>query len=87
MKTLECKRVDLWDGGDRHNFGFYVSREVSNEDIVKAYPHCNVSPQVLTVFDSLAEVEANSVRELRKSAWYKLSPQERVVLNMMEEPT
>lgn len=86
MQTIECKRVDLWDGGERQNFGFYIDKDVPDDEIKRAHQHCHIAPVVITVFASLQEVKENSVRELRKSAWRKLSPQERVALNMIEEP-
>jgi hypothetical protein len=86
MKTIECKRVDLWDGGERHNFGYRVNIGVPDGLIELRDPHCNITKEVITVFDSLAEVDDNSVAKLRKSAWNKLTPQERQALNM-KEPT
>ncbi|MCY1208392.1 hypothetical protein D9M72_200170 [compost metagenome] len=84
MKTLEAHKVDLWDGGERHNFGFYLSKDVTVEEIKANDPHCYVSSVTLTVFDSLQEVADNTVEKLRYSAWLKLSPQERQALGLTE---
>lgn len=86
MKTIVANRVDLWDGGERQVFGFYLAPEVAKADIQKAHPHCHISPVVLTVFDSLDEVKENDRLALRKRAWLKLSPQEREAFGMLEEP-
>lgn len=86
MKTIECKRVDLWDGGERHNFGFRVDLGVPDESIKNANPHCMVTHELITIFESLDEVKQNVRRKLIRSAWLKLSPQERQALNMLEEP-
>jgi len=84
MQTIECKRVDLWDGGDRHNFGFRIAVDVPDELIKRKVPHCMITKEVITVFNSMEEVAENSVQNLRKSAWAKLSPQERKALNLQE---
>lgn len=84
MITIECKAVDQWDGGDRHNFAFYISKDVPNTELKTWDKHCNVRPVTITVFDSLQEVADNSVAKLRKSAWAKLSPQERQALGLQE---
>ena len=84
MNSFEVKRVDLWGGGDRHNFGFYIITTVPNDQIEKAHPHCSIVKQVLTVFDDLKEVEESSYKNLRKSALAKLNPMERQVLGLKE---
>jgi hypothetical protein len=86
MQVIECKRVDLWDGGERQNFGFYISSEVDNDVITKVHPNCAISSVVLTVFKDLEEIKENSSLLLRKSAWSKLSIKEREALGMIEEP-
>ena len=80
MKIIECKRVDLWDGGDRHHFGFYIDEEVPDTAIKTAYPHCTVRNERLAVFDTLDEVKENDVKKLRESALAKLTPLERKAL-------
>lgn len=86
MKQFEVKEVRVWDGGDRHNFGFYVDPSVPNAAIEKFTPHCSISHKVLTIFDTLEERAKASNLELRKSAWRKLSLSEREALGMVEEP-
>ena len=84
MNSFEVKRVDLWDGGDRHNFGFYISATVHNDQIKKTHQYCLITKQLLTVFDDLAEVEENSYKNLRKTAIAKLTLMERQVLGLEE---
>jgi hypothetical protein len=82
MKQIECKRVELWDGGDRHNFGFYIASTVPDDLIGKKHNGCLIRPEVLTVFDDLEEVAANDAKNLRLSAWNKLTPLERKALGL-----
>lgn len=86
MKEIECQEVHLWDGGDRHNFGFFISKAVPKAEIEKRYPHSHVSTTLIKVFDSLQEVSDNDQRKLRQSAWAKLTPAERQALGMLEKP-
>lgn len=86
MKHLIVKQVDLRDGGDRQEFGFFIDASVSNEAIKGAHPHCYVHTKSIKVYDTLAEVKEYSTKELRKSAWAKLSTLEREALGMLEEP-
>lgn len=86
MQQIECKEVSLWDGGDRHNFGFYISKNVPNADIEKTNPHCSIRTVLLKVFDTLAEQQSFKTMALRKQAWAKLTPAEREALGMLEEP-
>lgn len=87
MKTLEVIRVEDWDGGERHNFVCYVDADVAEQGLKKRWPHGLFTRQVITVFDSIEEVDQNTNLKLRQSAWDKLSPQERQALNMLERPT
>ena len=82
MQVIEVKRIDAWDGGDRHNFKAYVANTVPDNEIEKKYRSCHVTQEVLTVFDTLEEIEANSVANLRKSAWEKLTPMERKAIGL-----
>ncbi|MPQ56260.1 hypothetical protein [Duganella sp. FT27W] len=84
MKVIQCKVVEEWDGGDRHNFAFRISLDVSDEEIKSRDRHCLIRPETLIVFDSLEEKDANSRANLRRSAWAKLSPQERLALGLSE---
>lgn len=84
MNSFEVKRVDLWDGGDRHNFGFYINAQVSDTHISEVHQHCMISKQTLTIFDDLHEVEENSYKNIRKRAIAKLTPMEREVLGLKE---
>ncbi len=84
MLSMEVKRVNLWDGGDRHNFGFFISADVPDKEIELANPHCFIQKQVLTVFESLREVTENDQKNIRWRAWEKLPPMEREALGMKE---
>ena len=86
MKTINCKRVDLWDGGERHTFGFYISQDVDNKEIEKSHLHCVISNCLLTIFDSLDEKQQNTRQAYIKSAWAKLTDKEREALNILVEP-
>lgn len=82
MQVIEVKRIDAWDGGDRHDFKAYVVNTIPDTEIQKKYRNCHIVPEVLTVFDTLEEIEANSVANLRKSAWEKLTPLERKAIGL-----
>lgn len=77
MREIECKDVGLWDGGDRTPHAFYISKDVSDEELKKKYPHCDVYPALIVIYDSIEEREENTVQALRKSAAAKLTPLER----------
>lgn len=81
MKSIDCWAVDIWDGGDRQVFGFYLARkEDADEWKLTKGKHDHIRPVTLTVFDSLEELEQNSHAKLKKAALAKLTPQERVAL-------
>lgn len=84
MKVIECKQVDRWDGGDRHNFDFYISPAYSDEQIKAKYPDCVVSKKTFVVFESFQEVEDNRAHVLRKQVWAKLTPLERKAIGMSD---
>lgn len=87
MQVLDVKEVGKWDGGDRHNFAFYVKKEVSDEAIKEAHGvHCSITPRTIVIFDDLQEVADNSRAKLRRRAWEKLSPQERLAIGFEEPP-
>lgn len=86
MKEIEVKRVDLWDGGDRHSFGFYIDTKVSRHDITKAHPYCLIADTVLVVYSDLQEYEANKQLALKRRAYDKLSPLERQALGIEARP-
>lgn len=86
MREFEVKRVDLWDGGERHNFGFYIDATVPDNAIEKANRYCLIHHQVLVIFDTLDERKENSNRDLKRRAWAKLTPLEREALGILKEP-
>ena len=84
MKVLECIQVDQWDGGDRHNFDFYVTTLVAESEIKQRYPHCSMVRKTFVVFDSLKEVEENRAHVLCKQVWAKLTLLERKAIGMQD---
>jgi hypothetical protein len=87
MKTFEVIRVEDWDGGDRHNFVAYVAASVPDEELKRRWPHGLFTKSVITIFDSVAEVEDNTKLKLRQRVWDKLTAAEREVMGMLERPT
>lgn len=87
MKTFQVTEVNDWGGGDRTKFVCFVSENVSEEALKKRWPHGAFYPKVLTIFDSLEEVAANTKLKLRQSAWDKLSAAEREALGILKRPT
>lgn len=87
MKIIECWAVYEWDGGDRHNFAYRLSKDKFTEEQMNEFvgPHGRVRAEIIVVFDSFEERKAYSQQELRRSAWAKLTPLERQALNL-EEP-
>ena len=86
MKTLEVVRVEDWNSGDRSNFVCYMAASVPNDQLKKRWPNGSFAKTVITVFDSIEEVDQNTNLKLRQSAWSKLSAQERQAMNMLERP-
>lgn len=82
MKTFEVKRVSIWDGAERHNFGFYVDAGVPDGEIQNHSRNSSIDRIILTVFDSIEEVKANDHKSLMKRAWGKLTAQERAAVGL-----
>lgn len=82
MKQIERKAVYLWDGEDRHHFGFYIAADVPDDMIKNVHEHCSITNVVLTVFETLAEVDENNAKKLRQSAWDKLTHLERAAIGL-----
>lgn len=82
MKVIECWAVYEWDGGDRHNFKFYLASKAEADKYKEKHKHDDVRPVVLTIFDSVEESEAHDVKTLRRAAIAKLSPLERQALGI-----
>jgi len=86
MKEIECWQVDLWDGGDRTNFGFFVDLGVDKKVIEAKYQGCHVFKKTIIIYDTLIEREENTPRAIRRRIWDKLNVQERAELGMKEKP-
>lgn len=82
MKEIICKQVDLWDGCDRMNFGFYIDESARDEDLKKAFPHCFISRKVFFIYDDLVDREEHSIVLLREQALAKLSETEKKALGL-----
>jgi hypothetical protein len=86
MKEIIVYQVDLWDGGDRHNFGFYLSSKTEADKYKAVDKHCYVhQAKVITIFDTLEEKDAHSIKSLKEQALKKLSPAERQALGFPPE--
>lgn len=87
MKVIECWVVYEWDGGERQNFAYRVSKEKFTYDEIKSSigKQDHVKQELIVIFDSILERDENNIQALRRSAWEKLTPLERKVLNL-EEP-
>ena len=82
MKTIEAKQADLLDGGDRHNFGFFIDVSVDDEAIKEAYPHAVIRPTTITVLDSLDDQKEYERQKLIQQALGKLTDREREALGL-----
>lgn len=87
MKVIGCWAVHEWDGGDRHVFAYRISKAaVTEAQIKERYPHALVRSEMVVVFESFEEVEADTKAALLRSAWSKLNALERAALCLTEEP-
>lgn len=86
MLELEVYVVEIWDGGDRHNFGFRLSKKEDADAWVAKHPHDFVRKETLIIFDSLEEQADNETIKLRQRIWDKLSPIERKAIGMLDRP-
>lgn len=80
MQRIVCFRVDEWDGGERHHFKFYITDKNEADAYLQKNKFDTITPVVLMVFDTLAEVEEFSINRLKESALAKLTPEERMAL-------
>lgn len=84
--VMDCFEVTEADGGGMHsNHVAYVSnKELADQLVDKSAGWRSVNPykKVITVFDTMEEIEANSKANLRKSALAKLTAAEREALGV-----
>lgn len=83
---LEVWAIHEWDGGERTNFSFYTNNESLAKTWKEQHPNDFVAPQVLVIFETLAQRDAHRTLFLRQRAWDKLDPVERQALGMIERP-
>lgn len=86
MKVMEVLRVSDWDGGDRHNFSFFLDGSNSPEDVLAKRQHCEVRKETLIVYDSLQDAVDHSTLKLAQAAWDRLRPEERKALGLTDRP-
>lgn len=86
MIQLEVFRVEVWDGGDRHNLSFRISSKEEADKWKKLHPHDHICPETIVVFESLEEQKENETITVRRRVWDRLSPNERVAIGMRERP-
>jgi hypothetical protein len=83
---MDCYEVRETDGGGMHeNHVCYVSNPTLAQQLVdksKGWRSYREYKKVLTIFDTLEEIEANSKENLRKSGIAKLSRAEREALGL-----
>ena len=83
---IDCYEVTESDGGGMHsNHIAYVSnKELADKLVSKSKGWRNTSKytKLITIFDTMEEVEANSKANLRKSALAKLSNLEKEALGI-----
>lgn len=86
MKTFEMDCFEVTESYDRDttHIAFVSSRSlaISIQQISKAYRSVKEYKKTITIFDTMEEVEANTVNNIRKSALAKLTPKEREVLGL-----
>lgn len=85
MKTFEINGFEVYDtDGYTHNHVAYVSEESMAVEMTKgnAYMGYNPYKKSFIVFETMDEFNADKYEKLRKSAWAKLSVQERHALGL-----
>jgi hypothetical protein len=83
MTIIPVWNVQLWDGGDRHNHGFYVMRDSTTvKDIEAAHLNSLSLSQELVVLNSLNEYPQLAHQQARQRALAKLTEQDRKVLGL-----
>ncbi len=83
---MDCYEITEADGGGMHsNHVCYVSNITLATQLVEKSKHWRSSSpykKLITIFDTMEEIEANSKENLRKSAIAKLSRAEQEALGL-----
>jgi FPC/CPF motif-containing protein YcgG len=83
---IDCYEVTESDGGGMHsNHVAYVSNKELADKLVsksKGWRNASKYTKLITIFDTMEEVEANSKANLRKSALAKLTNLEKEALGL-----
>lgn len=85
MKVITVYQVDLWDGGERHNFGFYLSSKEELDKYQEIDIHCCAHKKEIVIFDTIEERNEYNSGLAKKRALQKLTPEERVALGFPAE--
>ncbi len=83
---IDCYEVTEVDGGGMHSSHVaYVANKTLADELVnknKGWRNHSTYKKLITIFDTMEEVEANSKANLRKSALAKLSIAEKIALGL-----
>lgn len=85
MQVITVNQVNLWDGGDRHNFGFFLSSDVEAEKYKEIDPNCYITKKEIIIFDNIADYREYKSGEVKRRALSKLTVEERVALGFPAE--
>lgn len=80
MKSITVWQVDLWDGGGRHNFGFYLSSIEEATKYQEIDEFALVHKKEMVIFDTIEERNEYNSGIAKKRALQKLTPEERIAL-------
>ena len=86
MIVINTIRVEHWDGADRTNFAHrYDARRVSLEEVQDNEPaQSDIRFEKIVLLESFSERDELERAKLLRSAWNKLSPDERLALGLKE---
>ena len=83
---MDCYEITESDGGGMHsNHVAFVSNKTLADELVsksKGWRFSHPYKKVITIFDTMEEIEANSKANLRKSGLAKLTAAEREALGV-----
>ena len=85
MQVITVHQVNLWDGGERHNFGFFLSDAKEAENYKEIDPNCNICKKEFIIFDTIADYREYKSGEVKRRALSKLTLEERVALGFPAE--
>ena len=87
MKTFEMNCYEVIESYDRDSshIAFVSCEYLAAELVAKQKGYRSYAPykKTITVFDTMEEIEENSVRNIRKAALAKLTPKEIEILGLV----